>query len=45
MRVPHAAIYGLTLGIPSKHHRIYYSGLLAIIALNLVMLNACVLAL
>jgi hypothetical protein len=31
-----AGIYSVTLGIPTKDHRVYFSGLLAIIALNIV---------
>ena len=31
-----AVIYRFTLGLPSKDHRIYYSALLAIIAINIV---------
>jgi len=29
-------LYYYTLGVPSKEHRIYYSGLLAIIVVNIV---------
>jgi hypothetical protein len=32
-------LYYYTLGVPSKEHRIYYSGLLAIIVVNIVRIS------